>query len=35
MIYPRFVEACKDYHEAKQQYESKKAELGGRPVHIR
>jgi len=34
LIYPRFTEARKDYRDALLQYESKKTELGGRPVFI-
>ena len=34
LIYPRFIQIRKDYQEAFEQYESKKKELGGRPVSI-
>jgi NADH:ubiquinone oxidoreductase subunit 6 (subunit J) len=35
LLYPRFAQARTDYRVAFEQYASKKAELGGRPVNIR
>jgi len=34
LLYPRFAKARKDFRDAFKQYETKKSELGGRPVNI-